>query len=322
MRGITQNCSSFQKRIKGKIIPAVPVPMDSRGKIHWPAHEKYVAWMAKQPIAGVAIWVHTGRGLFLTPQQRKDVFNSWRNGLKKNQVIVTGVGALKTSKNITKDSFRMGEEAAELGADAFLTYAPVGFRGARDQDKKILAHHKELAKLNIPIVLFYLYEAAGGISYSLPLLSKLFSIPQVAGIKMATLDSVMTYQDVSNLILEKFPRQMLITGEDRMLGYTFMRGARSALIGMGAACTKLQANLLTAHIKRDSASFLRLSNQVDAFAEATFIKPMEGYILRMLWALALAKIIPFEACHDHWGPKVNPKDLDYLKKVMRKIGQL
>lgn len=300
----------------------MPVPFDARGQIDWKAQARYAAWMARQPVGGVAVWVHTGRGLFLTPRQRADVFRSWREALGGKRVIVTGVGAPKGNDDITGASVAMGREAVALGADAFLVYAPVGFRGRPGQDRLVLRHHQSLARLEVPLILFYLYEAAGGISYSLPLLRQLFAIKAVAGIKMATLDSVMTYQDVAELMRRHFPGQMMVTGEDRMLGYTFMRGAQAALIGMGAACTRLQADMVRAHFHGKAAEFLRLSRKVDAFAEATFIRPMEGYIQRMLWALALTGVIPLSACHDPWGPKIPRSEFGQLRRVLREIGGL
>ena len=47
-----------------------------------------------------------------------------------------------------------------------------------------------MASVGLPLILFYLYEAAGGVSYSPELLDELLTSPQVIGIKMATLDSV------------------------------------------------------------------------------------------------------------------------------------
>ena len=47
------------------LIPAVPVPFDAQGKIDAPAQERYARWMVQQPIEGVAVWAHTGRGLRL-----------------------------------------------------------------------------------------------------------------------------------------------------------------------------------------------------------------------------------------------------------------
>ena len=97
----------------------------------------------------------------------------------------------------------------------------------------------------MPLILFYLYEAAGGISYSLELLDELTRLPQVVGIKMATLDSVMTFQEVALWLQERSPEIALITGEDRFLDYSLMLGAESALVGMGAALINLQADMIT-----------------------------------------------------------------------------
>src|SRR6185436_2076531 len=110
------------------------------------------------------------------------------------------------------------------------------------------------------------------------LLDELLDLPGVAGIKMATLDSVMTYQDVSRQLQARHPEKLFITGEDRFLGYSLQRGARAALIGMGAICCDLQSELIRAHAARDCARFLELSDAVELLAEAIFIKPMEGYI--------------------------------------------
>jgi len=98
-----------------------------------------------------------------------------------------------------------------------------------------------VAAVGLPLILFYLYEAAGGVSYSPELLDELLTASEVVGIKMAMLDSVMTYQDVSRQLQARHPKKLLITGEDRFLGYSLRCGARAALIGMGAICCDLQA---------------------------------------------------------------------------------
>ena len=78
------------------------------------------------------------------------------------------------------------------------------------------------------------------------------------------------------------PGKVVITGEDRFLGYSLLCGARAALIGMAAACTQIQAELLRAHREHDAGRFLDLCRSVDDLAQHTFVAPMEGYILRML----------------------------------------
>jgi 4-hydroxy-tetrahydrodipicolinate synthase len=201
----------------------------------------------------------------------------------------------------------MAREAKRGGADALLAFPrrddPVGYHAALGQE--------------LPVIAFYLYEAAGGVHYADDTLRAILSLPQVFGIKVATLDSVMTFQRIAALLREQFPEKLLITGEDRFLGYSLMMGAKAALIGMGAALTDLQAELLRARARGDDRAFLRRSAQVDAFSEATFRPPMEGYIRRMLWALAAEGVIPDDACDDPWGPPLPASQREAVRSAVR-----
>ncbi len=131
----------------------------------------------------------------------------------------------------------MARRAADLGADALLVHPPTAFRDRPDRDALILDYHSAAAEAGLPLVAFYLYESAGGITYSPELLAELLGRDEVLGVKIATLDSVMTFQDIARLIEAVAPSKVVITGEDRFLGYSLMCGARAALIGMAAACT-------------------------------------------------------------------------------------
>ncbi|MDF2630188.1 MAG: dihydrodipicolinate synthase family protein [Symbiobacteriaceae bacterium] len=316
--------SDWTPYLKGGLFPAVPVPLTTDGRTHLEAQERYVRHMATQPVAGVAVWAHTGRGLLLAPEQRNQLMRSWRAGMVTGRHIIAGVGARpapgQTRRQIFDAAVRMGEEALENGADMLMAYAPSYLRGAPDQDEAIVEYHRRLAALGAPLILFYLYEEAGGVSYSPAVLTELFKLPEVVGVKMATLDSVMTFQDVAAQIRQAGdPSLLLITGEDRFLGYSLMCGAEAALIGMGAACTTLQADLLRAHATGDAGAFLDLNRRVDRFAQITFTRPMEGYIQRMLWALVAEGVIPAEATFDPWGPAITQTEIDRIMQVTREV---
>ena len=216
----------------------------------------------------------------------------------------------------------MAADALENGAHALMAYAPTPFRQSRKCEDLTIEYHKQLASMGAPLILFYLYEAAGGISYSLALLRSLFALPQVVGIKLATLDSVMTFQDVACLISREFPEKLLITGEDRFLGYSLMCGAQAALIGMGAACTGLQLDLVQAYFQARAAEFLTLSRLVDELAEGLFVSPMEGYIRRVLWTLVHEGIIGRESSYDPWGPELREGEFAEIGKVLHRVAQI
>jgi 4-hydroxy-tetrahydrodipicolinate synthase len=262
------------------------------------AQRDYAHWMANQDVAGVAVWAHTGRGPHLATMQRRLVLTTWRKALP-DKVIVAGA-----------NSAEMARDAKEGGADALLAFPTRG---------DAVAYHRALGA-ELPVIAFYLYEAAGGVDYDDETLHRIMSLPNVIGIKVATLDSVMTFQRIA-AVMRAHTDKLLITGEDRFLGYSLMMGARAALIGMGAALTDIQAELISAKACGDEHAFARLSAQVDAFSQVTFVAPMEGYIRRILWALAADGVIPDDACDDPWGPALPAGERDRVRSAVRAARQ-
>ena len=158
-------------------------------------------------------------------------------------------------------------------------------------------------------------EAAGGVAYDDATLHAILELPEVVGIKVATLDSVMTFQRIA-VLMRSHPDKVLLTGEDRFYGYSVMAGATAALIGMGAALPDAQAELLHAFRDRQWERFVALSALCDRLAQATFIEPMEGYVRRMLWAAAAEGAIPREACDDTWGPALPEQEREIVEQVV------
>ena len=195
-------------------------------------------------------------GSCLTSDTAQRVLRDWREALP-DEVIVAGVGSRNSNLRAGNRSHggnggacrpSRGRRSAGLSADLVartLPLRPINRRTSRTRRRAS----------GLPLILFYLYEAAGGIAYSPTVLDELLDLPDVVGIKMATLDSVMTYQDVSRQLRERHPEKLFITGEDRFLGYSLQRGARAALIGMGSICCDLQAELIRAHAAGDSRAF-------------------------------------------------------------------
>jgi 4-hydroxy-tetrahydrodipicolinate synthase len=292
---VTGDAAALARRLRHGLVPAVPVPWTRGAGLDEAALAGYVRWMARQPIAGVAVSVHTGRGRHLTPADRRRVLAAWRGGLP-DRVIVAGAWDEASAA-----------EAREGGANAILAFP------CKDDP---LGYHERLSR-HLPVILFYLYEAAGGVAWPLTTLRNLLAQPGVLGIKVATLDSVMTFQDIATLMGE-LPDKLLITGEDRFLGYSLLLGAEAALIGMGAALPDVQAGLLRSRADRDWARFVQLTALCDDFARVTFRVPMEGYVRRMLWAAAADGAIPAAACEDPWGPPLPPGERYDVERVVRR----
>ncbi|HEX5385783.1 MAG TPA: hypothetical protein VFW66_03695 [Gemmatimonadales bacterium] len=288
--------AQIRERLDGGLVPAVPVPFRGRA-LDREALAAYARWMARQPIAGVAVNVHTGRGPHLTPDDRRLVLSTWRAALP-DRVLIAGAWDVATAA-----------EARALAADALLAFP----RSADAGDA--VAYHEHLGR-ELPVLAFYLYAAAGGAAYDDAALRGILALPSVVGIKVATLDSVMTFQRLARLVTP-LSDKLLMTGEDRFLGYSLLLGARSALVGMGAALTDVQARLLCAHAAGDWPRFVALSAVCDRFGEATFTPPMEGYVRRMLWAAAADGAISADACDDPWGPALPDAEREVVQQAVR-----
>ena len=312
---VKSTADELKATLTGGLIPAAPVMFDRAGRFHERAHKAYVEYMRTQPIAGVAVWAHTGRGLRLEANTARAVIGDWRAALP-DKPLIAGVGSGSNFDTATAATLVMASSAVEFGADALLVYPPAWLKDHESRDSLIVEHHASLAELGVPLVLFYLYEAAGGVQYTTAVLDDLLALPNVVGIKIATLDSVMTYQDLARHIETDHPEKLLITGEDRFFGYSLRRGARAALVGIGAILCDLQAELITSHVEGNAERFLELSDAIDRLAEVLFIAPMEGYIGRILWALAKLGIIPAEAAHDPWGPQLTSEELHNIGIVL------
>src|SRR4051812_20940245 len=116
---IASTVRMLRDRLDGGLVAAVPVPFDAGGRFHARANEAYTTYMSRQPLAGVAVWAHTGRGLMLDAETAERVLTSWRDALPDRPVIAgVGAPASEAPDRATARSVRMAEEAARLGADA------------------------------------------------------------------------------------------------------------------------------------------------------------------------------------------------------------
>lgn len=321
-------------RLAHGLVPAVPVPHRSSGAFDPAAQAAYAAWMATQDVAGVAVWAHTGRGLHLDEETAAAVLSSWRHALPE-RVLVAGAGArprpatagrarltppadsLGLTSFVIEGTVAMARQARDLGADALLAIPPSLLANLVDHESRIVDVHAALADVGLPVLVFWLYPAAGGCAYGPALVERLLALPHVAGLKVATLDSVVRFQEIAALVP---PGKLLVTGEDRFLGYSLMMGASCALIGLGAAATAVPAGLVAAHARRDHERFFRLSAACDRLGAAAFCDPVDGYPRRLLWLLAEAGVIEPAAAFDPHGPPVDDAQLAAVARVAREVG--
>jgi 4-hydroxy-tetrahydrodipicolinate synthase len=295
--------------------------MSPEGVIAYDAQAAYATRIAAAPIGGIAVWAHTGRGLYLDDAARSKVLEIWRQATK--DPIVAGVGVPRSQsahmlQEAADATVAMAVQAAAHGADAVMVYPLAALAELPDgHAQAVKLHQRVAAESGLPLVGFYLHGEAGGYPYPPELIRDLLSLPEMLGVKTATLDSAIGCQDA--IWAGRGTGKLLVTGEDRMFGPSFMWGADTALVGIAAAQVELAAAVLRTWTAGDHSGFLAASERLDRFAAATFYAPIECYVQRMLWAAVWEGLIPEDSAHDLYGPKLPASERDLVIRCLEML---
>lgn len=311
-------------RLRGRVLPAVATPMTADGDVHWEALAAYgERLVASAPIGGLAVWAHTGRGLYLSRADRLRVLDTWRATTDLPLVVGAGVPRDAPAGDFAacvEATVTVASDAVAHGADAVMVYPWEGLRDDRDRERRTVELHRRVSEtVDLPLLGFYVHAEAGGYEYSPTLVAKLLSLPALAGVKLATLDRAVACQDVLWTIRAAGEGRLAVTGEDRMFGPSLMWGGDSALVGIAAASAGLSTTLVESWTQQDLPAFVAASERLDRFAAATFCAPIEGYVQRMLWAAEHEGLLPAEAAHDAYGP---PLPVDERERVHAVLAEL
>ncbi|TCC45985.1 dihydrodipicolinate synthase family protein [Kribbella capetownensis] len=308
-------------RLRGTLLPAVVTPMSTEGVVAYDVLGSYAGALAAQSIGGLAVWAHTGRGLYLTAADRSKVLETWRQATDLPIVAGVGVPRSESAQSLQEASdatVAVAQQAAAGGADAVMVYPLAALGDLPDGHAQAVALHERVAaESGLPLVGFYLHGEAGGYPYSPELIRDLLSLDSMLGVKTATLDRAIGCQDA--IWAGRGTGKLLITGEDRMYGPSFMWGADTALVGIAAAQVELSAAVLRTWTSGDHSGFLTASDRLDRFAAATFYAPIEGYVQRMLWAAVWEGLIPEEASHDPYGPDLPAGERDLVIRCLEEL---
>ncbi|GAA2800463.1 dihydrodipicolinate synthase family protein [Kribbella solani] len=314
-------------RLRGTLLPAVVTPMSADGVVAYDDLAAYATSLVTPAVGGVAVWAHTGRGLYLSAADRAKVLETWRQAT--DVPIVAGVGVPKSPdgspagsaaglREVVDATVEMAVAAAAGGADAVMVYPLAVLNELPDGHAQAIALHERVAaESGLPLVGFYLHGEAGGYPYSPELIRDLLDLDAMLGVKTATLDRAIGCQDA--IWAGRGTGKLLITGEDRMYGPSFMWGADTALVGIASAQVELSAAVLRAWTAGDHTEFLTASDRLDRFAAATFYAPIEGYVQRMLWAAAWEGLIPAASAHDPYGPELPASERDLVIRCLEEL---
>lgn len=295
------------------LIPATVLPMHADGSIDEPSLRSYIAWVVAQGPVALAINVDTGEGPHLTHDEKIRILSIVRD--VTDTPIVAGLAGPSTDAAV-----RQARDFKAAGADALLVF-PIPAYLSEPLDPRVpVAYHEAIAEVGLPMILFQLQPALGGLNFEPNTLRAMASIDGVVAIKEASFDA-RRFVDVARLLAD-LPRPITyLTGNDNFILESFMLGATGALIGFGAVMTREQVTMIEAWQAGRIGEALELGRRVQRLADVVFARPVGDYRVRLKECLRILGVIPAAHVRRPLQP-LGDAERAHLVDVLREVALL
>ncbi len=265
------------------LIPATVLPMRADGEIDEPALREYIRWISTQGPVALAINVDTGEGPHLTHAEKIRVLEVV--GEESDLPVVAGLAGPFTAQAVAQ-----ARDYRAAGAAALLVF-PISAYLSTPLDPAIpLEYHGAISAVGLPLILFQLQPALGGVNFETDTLRQLIEIDGVVAMKEASFDA-RRYLDTFRMI-EQTPKYQAgqftyLTGNDNFILESFMLGSTGALIGFGAIMVREQAAMIEAWSDGRIDEARSLGARVQRLADVVFAAPVANYRVRLKEALVM-----------------------------------
>jgi len=269
------------------LIPATVLPMHADGSIDEDSLRSYIGWVVGQGPVALAINVDTGEGPHLTHDEKIRVLRIVRDVTELP--IVAGLAGPSTDAAV-----RQAKDFREAGADALLVF-PIPAYLSEPLDVRVpVAYHEAIAAVGLPLVLFQLQPALGGVNLEPDTLRAMANVDGVVAIKEASFDA-RRFIDTVNVLADLDRPITMLTGNDNFILESFILGATGALIGFGAVMTREQVDMIAAWNDGRIDGARALGRRVQRLADVVFARPVGDYRVRLKECLRILGVI--EAAH-------------------------
>ena len=298
------------------IIPAIVTPMTADAELDLPSMQRYVEWLVDQGPVALAVNVDTGEGPHLTADEKRQALETVVQAAGGRCKVVAGVGGPSTAQAIAN-----ARAAQAAGADALLVFPISAFLGEPLNPEVPYRYHAAIAgAVDLPLILFQLQPALGGVLYGAEVLHRLIEIPSVIAIKEASFDA-MRFVQVKAALESASRRITLLNGNDNFICESLILGAEGALLGFSTLGAREQVAMLAAVQRQDYATAHELGRRLQPLADVIFAPPVTDYRARTKEALVMLRVIENATVRPPLLP-VDGAEREGIRRALERAGLL
>jgi 4-hydroxy-tetrahydrodipicolinate synthase len=298
------------------LIPATVLPMTADAEIDEAGLRRYIRHVASAKPKALAINVDTGEGPHMWQKERLRVLELVLHEVGDRVPVVAGLGA-----QFTAQAVEFAREFKEVGAAGLLVFPIGAYQGLPLDPELPVRYHAAIGDATgLPLILFQLQPALGGVNFDLETLERMCMVAQVAAIKEASFDRK-RFVEVRDAVKSARPDCVYLTGNDNFIHESFALGAQGALIGFGAVATRQQVELVTHALagRHDEARIIM--DRLTPLVEAIFAPPVRNYRARAKAALVMQGIIERETVRPPLLP-ISIAERERIREALVLAGEL
>ncbi|MEM0908875.1 MAG: dihydrodipicolinate synthase family protein [Pseudomonadota bacterium] len=217
----------FQPERLSGVHAATVCPFTAQGAIDEVGLAHHIAAVASRPgINGLLLNGHAGEGPFLTTSEKSAVIRVAQQAAP-GTFICAGVTSEATAAAVLE-----AEAAQKAGADALLVFPPAHFALGHDTEMAV-AHHRAIAAVGAPLLLYRAPIRAGHLAYGVETLSALAAIDAVVGVKEGSWE-VAAYEEVRRTLKAIRPELAVLASGDEHLMTGFLIGSEGSQVSLAA----------------------------------------------------------------------------------------
>jgi len=298
------------------MIPATVLPMTADAQIDEAGLRTYIRYVAEANPKALAINVDTGEGPHLWPKERLRVLELVVEEVGDRIPVIAGLGA-----QFTDQAVALARDIKTVGASGLLVFPIGAYQGLPLDPELPMRYHAAIGDAtDLPLIVFNLQPALGGVNFEPETLDRLCRVAQVVGIKEASFDAQLFVQ-IREVVKAARPECVFLTGNDNFIYESFVLGAEGALIGFGAVATKQQVDLVDHALAGRHDLARGLMDRLTPLVNAIFAPPVRNYRARAKAALVMQGILARETVRPPLLP-ITDAERDRIRKALVFAGEM
>jgi 4-hydroxy-tetrahydrodipicolinate synthase len=292
------------------VIPANVLPFSADLSIDERAYRAHLRWLSDTPgVTGIVTNGHAAEVASLGREERRRALAVALEEVGGACAVISGIYS-----DGTGEAVQLARDAKAEGAAGILVFPPTLFMwGAQLKPDMAVRHFSEIARVDLPIIVFQ-YPPASGIGYTPETLARLCELPPVVAVKEWSNDIVAFERNLRVIRATGRPVAVLSSFTLSLMA-TFLLGADGAISGMGSVAADLQAALFAACQKGDLEGARALHERLAPLVSVFYAPPFVDMHNRMKEALVILGRIP----QAHVRPPLTPVPPDEREAIRRAL---